>query len=81
MSKVVLNCESVIDYLVASYRERLEDDGELIRDEFADNINKMCDVTYDADNDCIILEGNVNDVDEIMPKQISRQIAEQLEEI
>jgi hypothetical protein len=84
MSKIVLECADVIDFLVESYRARLEDDGEFIVDELKDNCNSLVQVSYDTDDDRIIIDGDVLQVKELqeeLPKKLSRQIEEQLEEV
>ena len=84
MSKIVLECADVIDFLVKSYRARLEDDGEFIVDELKDNCNSIVQVSYDTDDDRIIIDGDVLQVKELqeeLPKKLSRQIEEQLEEV
>jgi len=84
MSKIVLECADVIDFLVKSYRARLEDDGEFIVDELKDNCNSLVQVSYDTDDDRIIIDVDVLQVKELqeeLPKKLSRQIEEQLEEV
>jgi hypothetical protein len=76
--KVSLTADSVIDYLVASYRERLEDDGDLLADEFQENINNLAKVKFETKNDVLILEGDIEAVNEILPSVLSNQIENQL---
>ena len=52
--KVSLTVDSVIDYLVASYRERLEDDGDLLANEFQENINNLAKAKFDHGNDVVV---------------------------
>lgn len=76
--KASLTADSVIDYLVASYRERLEDDGDLLADEFQENINNLAKAKFDHKDDVIILDGDIEAVNEILPGQLSSQLEEQL---
>lgn len=76
--KVSLTVDSVIDYLVASYRERLEDDGDLLADEFQENINNLAKAKFDHGNDVIVLSGDIEAVNEILPSVLSNQIENQL---
>ncbi len=78
--KVSLDCDSVIEYLVASYRERLEDDGDLVADEFQENINGLAKVKFENKSDAIILDGDIEAVNEILPSKLSDQIEDQLGE-
>ena len=76
--KVSLTVDSVIDYLVASYRERLEDDGDLLANEFQENINNLAKAKFDHGNDVIVLSGDIEAVNEILPSVLSNQIENQL---
>lgn len=76
--KVSLTADSVIDYLVASYRERLEDDGDLLANEFQENINNLAKAKFDHGNDVIVLSGDIEAVNEILPSVLSNQIENQL---
>jgi|APGre2960657404_1045060.scaffolds.fasta_scaffold03061_8 hypothetical protein len=76
--KASLTADSVIDYLVASYRERLEDDGDLLADEFQENINNLAKVKFDHGSDVIVLNGDIEAVNEILPSVLSNQIENQL---
>ena len=76
--KVSLTVDSVIDYLVASYRERLEDDGDLLADEFQENISNLAKAKFDHGNDVIVLSGDIEAVNEILPSVLSNQIENQL---
>lgn len=76
--KASLTCDSVIDYLIASYRERLEDDGDFVADEFQENINNLAKVNFDHENDVITLDGDVEAVNEILPSKLGNQIEEQI---
>ena len=76
--KASLTADSVIDYLVASYRERLEDDGDLLADEFQENINNLAKAKFDHKDDVIILDGDIEAVNEILPGKLSSQLEEQL---
>jgi hypothetical protein len=76
--KASLTADSVIDYLVASYRERLEDDGDLLADEFQENINNLAKVKFDHGSDVIVLNGDIGAVNEILPSVLSNQIENQL---
>ena len=76
--KASLTVDSVIDYLVASYRERLEDDGDLLANEFQENINNLAKAKFDHGNDVIVLSGDIEAVYEILPSVLSNQIENQL---
>jgi len=76
--KASLTVNSVIDYLVASYRERLEDDGDLLADEFQENINNLAKAKFDHGSDVIVLSGDIEAVNEILPSVLSNQIENQL---
>lgn len=76
--KASLTCDSVIDYLIASYRERLEDDGDFVADELQENINNLAKAKFDHKEDVIVLEGDIEAVNEIMPEGLSRQLEEQI---
>jgi hypothetical protein len=76
--KVSLTADSVIDYLVASYRERLEDDGDLLADEFQENISNLAKAKFDHGSDVIVLSGDIEAVNEILPSVLSNQIENQL---
>jgi len=76
--KASLTVNSVIDYLVASYRERLEDDGDLLADEFQENINNLAKAKFDHGSDVIVLNGDIEAVNEILPSALSNQIENQL---
>ena len=76
--KVSLTVDSVIDSLVASYRERLEDDGDLLANEFQENINNLAKAKFDHGNDVIVLSGDIEAVNEILPSVLSNQIENQL---
>jgi hypothetical protein len=76
--KASLTCDSVIEYLIASYRERLEDDGDFVADELQENINNLAKVKYDNDSDVIVLDGDIEAVNEILPSTLSNQLEEQI---
>ena len=76
--KASLTCDSVINYLVHCYRERLEDDGDLLADEFQESINNLAKAKFDHKEDVIVLEGDIEAVNEIMPEGLSRQLEEQI---
>lgn len=76
--KASLTCDSVIDYLIASYRERLEDDGDFVADELQENINNLAKAKFDHKEDVIVLEGDIEAVNEIVPEGLSRQLEEQI---
>ena len=84
MSKVVLESDDVIEFLVESYRARLQDDGEFISDELKDNLNSHVQVSYDSDDDWIIIEGDplkMKDLEVELPKKLAEQVKEQMEEV
>ncbi len=84
MSKVILESDDVIEFLVESYRARLEDDGEFISDELKDNLNRHVQVSYDPDDDWIIIEGDplkMKDLEVELPKKLAEQVKEQMEEV
>lgn len=54
-----VSADIVINLLVAAYRERLEDDGDLVADELGMNWpNEIEAVDYDAATDCILFNAD-----------------------
>ena len=62
-----VNVSKAIEFLVASYKERLEDDGDFIADELKLNINEVADVGYDHDADELVVIGDVDTAREVTP--------------
>lgn len=80
MKKAFLDADKVVDYLVACYREQLEDDGDLIASEFQENINNLAKCAYEDGRDVILMEGDIIAVNEILPSRLTNDFEDQLEE-
>lgn len=65
--KVNVSASKAIEFLVASYKERLEDDGDFIADELKLNINEVANVVFDHDTDELVVTGNVHSAREATP--------------
>lgn len=51
-----MNTDDVIRYLVAAFREELEDDGDLVAMKFVEAVNEPALIKYDPVNDKIVVE-------------------------
>ena len=65
--KINVSASKAIEFLVASYKERLEDDGDFIADELKLNINEVADIVFDHDNDELVVTGDVATAKEATP--------------
>lgn len=61
-----IRANDVIDYLVAAYREELEDNGDLIASEFEKSVNNVVSARYHDSLDKIIVDGNVAELDDVL---------------
>lgn len=72
--KMKIDTDKVIDLLVASYRERLEDDGDLVADELGLNWpNQIERVEYDPAADVIKFEPSEDGL-EYMPESFTNSV-------
>lgn len=56
-----ISVDNLIDFLVAAYREMLEDDGDICVTELVEGWPDVTSADYDSDNDCVnfkVLEDN-----------------------
>jgi len=74
--KMKVDASKVIDLLVAAYRERLEDDGDLVADELGENWpNEIERVEYDPAKDEIKFIPSEEGL-ETLPQSFVRQLKE-----
>lgn len=61
----------VINALVKSYREQLEDNGDLVASEFENSLNNLAKCTYNVDEDTIVMsQEDFDKVKDILPKEV-----------